>query len=174
MANPSIPIEVNQNTGIWSTDGLPMVYMPRHFFLNTHFAIEEALTEKLYAKTLYSAGHKSAWDWCNNESRTHRLSGFDVFRHYVSRFSQRGWGQFTVTALEEKNGTADICLKHSVFVEHCGADVGRNLCYMYTGWFAGALEWAGQETGKFCSLTSYEASCAANGAKQCLFKIRPS
>ena len=67
MANPIIPIQVDQNTGIWSTDGLPMIYMPRHFFLNTHFAVEDALTEELYAKQLYTAGYKSAWDWCENE-----------------------------------------------------------------------------------------------------------
>ena len=174
MANPSIPIEVDQNTGIWSTDGLPMIYMPRHFFLNTHFAAEDALTEDLYAEQLYTTGHKSAWNWSENESRTHYISGFEVFHHYVSRISQRGWGQFTVTALDEKNAIADIRLKHSVFVEHCGADAGRNLCYMYAGWFAGALEWASQETGQSCSLISYEALCAANGAQHCLFKVRPS
>jgi len=128
MAGPSIPIKVDQNTGVWSTDGLPMIYMPRHFFLNMHFAVEDALTVELYAKKLYAAGHKSAWDWCKDESRTHCLSGFEVFHHYVSRISQRGWGQFTVTALDEKNAITDIQLKHSVFVEDCGANADRNLC----------------------------------------------
>jgi hypothetical protein len=31
MANPSVPIKIDPDTGIWSTDGLPMIYMPRHF-----------------------------------------------------------------------------------------------------------------------------------------------
>ena len=32
MESPKIPIEIDPDTGIWSTNGLPMIYMPRHFF----------------------------------------------------------------------------------------------------------------------------------------------
>ena len=134
MENPSIPIKVDPDTGIWSTNGLPMIYMPRHFFVNALF---------------------------------------DVFHHYIRSISQRGWGQFAVVSLDESNGAADIRLMHSVFVEHCGTNGSRNLCYMYSGWFAGSLEWAGQASSQRYSLVSYEASCAGNGAEHCLFKIRP-
>ena len=173
MENPSIPIKVDPDTGIWSTNGLPMIYMPRHFFVNAHFAAESALTEEIYARQLYAAGHKSAWFWCEKESEAQRLSGIDVFHHYIHSISQRGWGQFSVMSLDESSGAADIRLKHSVFVEHCGTNGSRNLCYMYSGWFAGSLEWAGQASSQCYSLVSYEASCAANGAEHCLFKIRP-
>ena len=40
---PQVPIEVDESTGVWTTDGLPMLYVPRHFFVNNHTAIEEAL-----------------------------------------------------------------------------------------------------------------------------------
>jgi hypothetical protein len=50
MANPSVPIKIDPDTGIWSTDGLPMIYMPRHFFVNNHLAIEAALSEEVYAQ----------------------------------------------------------------------------------------------------------------------------
>ena len=79
MADPSIPIEVDQNTGIWSTDGLTMIYMPRHFFLNTHFAAEDALTEDLYAEQLYTTGHKAAWDWSENEWINYYFKSFAFF-----------------------------------------------------------------------------------------------
>lgn len=32
MAAPEVPIEVDPVTGVWRTDGLPMVYLPRHFW----------------------------------------------------------------------------------------------------------------------------------------------
>ena len=37
------PIDVDADTGVWSTNGLPMLYVPRHFFINNHLAIEAAL-----------------------------------------------------------------------------------------------------------------------------------
>ena len=40
---PSLPIDVDEHTGVWRTDGLPMLYVPRHFFTNNHVAIEAAL-----------------------------------------------------------------------------------------------------------------------------------
>jgi hypothetical protein len=43
MSTPQIPIEVDDETGVWSTNGLPMLFMPRHFFINNHLASEKAL-----------------------------------------------------------------------------------------------------------------------------------
>ena len=36
MPKPEVPIDVNASTGVWETDGLPMLYVPRHFFINNH------------------------------------------------------------------------------------------------------------------------------------------
>ncbi|MDA0231550.1 MAG: DUF5943 domain-containing protein [Proteobacteria bacterium] len=174
MVKPEIPIEVDPETGIWSTDGLPMIYMPRHFFVNNHLAVEAALGEEVYSRQLYDAGHKSAWVWCEKEAATHGLEGLEVFHHYMRRISQRGWGRFTVVSVDGESGAADVRLDHSVFVEHCGTDAGRKLCYMYAGWFAGSLEWVVQTTGRRFTLTSHEALCRADGAEHCLFAVRPA
>ena len=37
---PEVPIEVDSATGEWSVDGVPMILVPRHFFLNNHLAVE--------------------------------------------------------------------------------------------------------------------------------------
>lgn len=78
-------------------------------------AVQVAIGEEVYAQQLYTAGHKSAWDWCESESVTHHLTGLDVFHHYMNRISQRGWGQFTVISFDGNNDTSDIRLEHSVF-----------------------------------------------------------
>ena len=43
MGSPEVPIDVDPETGIWRTDGLPMIYLPRHFLVNNHLAVEAAL-----------------------------------------------------------------------------------------------------------------------------------
>ncbi|HBQ8682966.1 TPA: hydrocarbon binding protein, partial [Klebsiella pneumoniae] len=46
---PQLPIEVDSETGVWTTDALPMLYVPRHFFVNNHMGIEEVLGADAYA-----------------------------------------------------------------------------------------------------------------------------
>jgi predicted hydrocarbon binding protein len=172
--SPEIPIDVDPATGVWSTDGLPMIYLPRHFFVNNHRAVEEVLGVELNAAQLYSAGYKSAWTWCEKEAATHGLRGLDVFRHYMKRISQRGWGRFTIEQLNERTGAATVRLDHSVFVQEYGRNIGRRVCYMYAGWFPGSLEWAGRDGGLHWKLACDEAQCAAEGQHDhCRFVTQP-
>lgn len=172
---PEVPIGVDPETGIWMTDGVPMIYLPRHFHVNHLDAFEAAMGREAFDKVVYAAGHRSAWQWCEKESRTHGLRGTDVFVHYMKRISQRGWGRFTVQSLDRDTGAAAIRLEHSVYVEHHGRDVGRKLCHAFEGWFAGALEWSGRDTGRDWRLVSSETQCAGTGGhRHCLFDVRSS
>ena len=114
--NPQVPIDVDEKTGVWTTDALPMLYVPRHFLVNNHEAVEQALGREAYAAILYAAGHKSAYYWCDREARQHGIRGVDVFAHYLTRISQRGWGQFSIAGIDPERATADIELRHSAFV----------------------------------------------------------
>lgn len=89
---PELPIAVDDETGVWTSDALPMLYVPRHFFVNNHMAIEEEIGAERYAAILYKAGYKSAYYWCEKEAEAHGISGAAVFEHYMKRLSQRGWG----------------------------------------------------------------------------------
>lgn len=171
---PAIPIDVDERTGVWTTDGMPMIYMPRHFFLNNHSAVEAALGRDVYAKQLYDAGYLSAWQWCERESKTHGIRGVDVFRHYMKRVSQRGWAQFTIVAVDEGAGAATVRLDNSVFTFLEPRPEGKMTCYMFAGWFPGALEWAAKDTGKAWKLKGREVQCACDGEHDhCLFEITP-
>lgn len=171
---PEVPIRVDPETGIWTTDGLPMIYLPRHFYVNHHDAFAAALGKESYALILYEAGHKSAWQWCDKESVKHGLSGGAVFLHYMKRISQRGWGKFTVEELDAATGRARVRLDHSIYVRHHGSDAGSGLCYGFAGWFPGSLEWVGCNLGLKWNLTASETQCAADGFHDhCIFSIRP-
>jgi predicted hydrocarbon binding protein len=170
---PEVPIEVDPETGVWTTDNLPMIYVPRHFFVNNHTSVEAALGREAYGKILYEAGHRSAWQWCEKEAATHGLGGLDVFNHYMKRLSQRGWGRFAVQDLDSRTGAARVRVDHSVFVCHYGT-VERRVCYMFAGWFPGALEWAGRNLGQSWKLACAEQQCAAEGRHDhCVFKTLP-
>jgi predicted hydrocarbon binding protein len=169
---PQVPIEVDAGTGQWSVDGVPMILVPRHFFVNNHAAVEAALGAEKYAEILFAAGHKSAYVWCEMEAKTHGLKGIAVFHHYMKRLSQRGWAQFTVESVEPQTGRARIRVEHSVFVQEKKAKA--KACYMFRGWFPGSLEWVAASARKKLKLTSTETQCAAEGRHDhCIFETRP-
>ena len=170
---PEVPIEVDNRTGVWTTDGLPMLYVPRHFFINNHVAIEASLGAEKYAEVLYQAGYKSAWYWCEKESKQHDISGDAVFHHYMKRLSQRGWGLFTTEMLEIEEGRAQVRLDHSAFVYQMG-QVGRKVDYMYTGWFSGALDQISEANGYAVRTVAHQTQCAAElGMDFGLFEVEP-
>lgn len=174
MGEPQIPIDVDDNTGVWSTDGLPMLYMPRHFFINNHLSVEQALGRDRYASQLYDAGFRSAWTWCEHEARQHGLSGIAVFHHYMKRISQRGWGQFDGSGIDHKTCCGDVVLRNSCFVlqELEGSGAGGR-CYLFNGWFPGALAWIRGETAMGTELTCKETQCASEGHDRCIFTVTP-
>ena len=162
-----LPIEVDERTGIWTTDGLPMIYVPRHFFVNNHVEAEAAIGREAYAESLYKAGYRSAYYWCEQESKTHGLQGLAVYEHYLKRLSQRGWGQFTVDEIDIEEKRGQIALRNSIFVLE-QQDAGRAVCYMFEGFMTGALRYL-LDTDVATAITCTEEICAAAGHASCRF-----
>ncbi len=177
MGAPQLPIDVAEDSGIWTTDGLPMIYLPRHFFVNNHVEAEAAIGREAYAAGLYKGGYRSAYFWCEQESKTHGLQGLAVYEHYLKRLSQRGWGQFAFESVDAATGHARIALKHSVFVLAqgiAGVPVSADKsCYLFAGWFSGAMDWVAQATGATWRTHSSETQCAAEGHDHCVFTVQP-
>lgn len=170
---PRVEIDVDQVTGVWTTDGMPMVYMPRHFFLNNHAAVEMLVGRDRYAQQLYAAGEKSTSQWCANVASEHSLDGEAVFRLYLQRISDRGWGKFTLVDFDDDRGMAEIRLDHSLFV--LGQPERREyLCYPFAGWFAGGMNWLAGNRGHRYRTICRESKCAAAGHEACVFSILPA
>ena len=170
---PQLPIEVDSETGVWTTDALPMLYVPRHFFVNNHIGIEEEIGAERYAEILYKAGYKSAWHWCEKEAALHGLSGAAVFEHYMKRLSQRGWGLFKIEEIDVTKGTCRVRLDHSAFVYVYGK-VGSKVDYMFTGWFAGAMDQILAAAGSpIRTVAEQVQSAAEEGCDHGIFVTRP-
>lgn len=172
MANPQIPIDVDPETGIWRTDGLPMIYLPRHFLVNLQKGIEAALGVEAYRSMIYTSSDLSALQWCREEARTHGLAPVDTFRHYLKRLSQRGYGLFDIVALDEAAGTATVTVRNSAFALGYGPDAGRPVCYMFEGSFAGGMRYVLEATGRQQEPVCREVACAAEGYGECRFELR--
>ncbi|WP_017345479.1 DUF5943 domain-containing protein [Pantoea sp. A4] len=170
---PELPINVDSETGVWTSDALPMLYVPRHFFVNNHMAIEEEIGAEKYADILYKAGYKSAYYWCEKEAELHGIRGEAVFEHYMKRLSQRGWGFFITEAIDIEKGTARVRLENSAFVYQY-SKVDRKVDYMFTGWFAGAMDQVAQSLGFKISTRAVQTQSAAEHGKDVgIFEVSP-
>jgi hypothetical protein len=170
MGAPQIPIEVDESTGIWRTDGLAMVYLPRHFLVNNHLAVEEALGLEAYRRILQVATEKSALHWCRSEAKTHGLAPEATFHHYFKRLSQRGWGQFSVDRLDVAGRRGHLSLRNSLFALEAGAARGKPVCYMFEGFVTGAFRFLLGDDASM--VTCSEAQCVAEGSHEhCRFDV---
>lgn len=170
MADPQVPISVDPATGIWSTDGLPMIYMPRHFFVNYYAAMDRELGRERHAALLYQSSHKSAVEWAMAESKTHGLRDISVFRHYLARLSQRGWGLFTIDDVDLTGPSAKVRVDHSAFALQVGQS-GHTECSMFAGSLAGCLEWAAGDAGRPAHVIARETQCRSQGHAHCMFTV---
>ncbi len=171
MAQPQVPIDVDPETGIWRTDGLPMIYLPRHFLVNMQKGIEAAIGATAYREILYASSDLSALQWCRAEASTHGLAPVDTFRHYLKRLSQRGYGLLEITALDETAGTATVTVRHSAFALGYGAGTGRHVCYTFEGSFAGGMRYVLEMAGRAGQPVCREVACAAAGQAECRFEL---
>ena len=174
MAAPEVAIDVDEETGAWTTDGVAMIYTPRAFFVNIQKGIEQAVGIEAYAKLLYRAAYDATYPWCGVQAELHGLAGMDVFHHYLGRLSRRGWGKFSLIEANPEAGSARIRLDHSAIAAGFGGETGRPVCHMFLGAFDAAMDWVGESMGHATRVVTREAQCAAQANRDhCLFEIKP-
>ncbi|MDX3926195.1 MAG: DUF5943 domain-containing protein [Shinella sp.] len=169
---PTVKIDVSEATGVWETDGLPMVYVPRHFMLNIHNAVEDALGLSAYKSVLYDAGARAAYHWCKTQAENQNLDGVRVFEHYLERLTARGWGQFQIVDIDP-GASATITVKNSIYVLGGRPGPGHPVCYMFEGFFAGGFKYASQHPGSAPGeMDCKEVECEAMGFDRCKFELK--
>jgi predicted hydrocarbon binding protein len=150
-----------------------VILIPRHYWALLMQAVEARLGLD-GAAAVYAAGtYEAAYVWCEAEAATHGLAGVEVFHHYMQRMSARGWGRFTVEAVDAEAGTAGILLDHSAIALGYGGGQGRNVCHVFNAAFRGSMEYVAAAAGRRLTLESREVECAANGAARCRFEVTP-
>jgi hypothetical protein len=69
-----VPVRVDPETSKWSVDGVPMILVPRHFFVNNQRAVEELLGSEASSDLFREPGDRSVREWCAWEAETHNDS----------------------------------------------------------------------------------------------------
>ena len=174
MSDLPVPVKVDPETGIWTVDGQPMVLVPRHFWAFIQMECEKRFGVEATGAVFHEATYKAAKVWCAREAKTHGLIGVEVFRHYLRRVSNRGFGRFTIEAVDPEKGTASIRLDNSVYVAEYGRNAGRRVCYVFTAAFVGGMEYVAETAGRELKLMAEEVQCGAEGADHCRFVVRPA
>jgi predicted hydrocarbon binding protein len=174
MPAPEVLIDVEAGTGIWRTDGVPMVYTPRMFLVNMQRMMEEALGHDEFRRVIYASSETSAMQWCRDQAATQGLSPGETFRHYLRRLSQRGFGQVTIEALDVAAGTGTILVRNSAFALGYGAGTGRCVCHMFEGSFGGGMRYLMEAHGSTGAPWCEEVECLAAGAAACRFELQPA
>ena len=174
MADLPVPVVVNPETGGWSVDGQPMILVPRHFWAFIQMECERRFGIEGARAVFDAATYKAAKVWCAREAKTHGLDGIAVFRHYLKRVSQRGFGQFTIEKIDPEAGTATIRLDHSVYVAEYGPNAGRRVCYTFCSAFTGGMEYVAEAAGHPRALKAEEIQCGAEGADCCRYEVTPA
>ncbi|MDP0928912.1 DUF5943 domain-containing protein [Paracoccus onubensis] len=169
---PAVEIEVDEASGVWRTDGMPMLYVPRHFMVNMHREIEASLGRVAYGAVLDRSGAKSAFHWCERQAELLGASESEVFEHYLKRLSERGWGRFTVEILDLNRLTAEITLRDSIYVLEARDRATAPTCYMFEGFLIGAMQFVCAARGiRPDTISCRETQCAATGAPECRFEV---
>lgn len=167
---PAVDIEVDEDTGVWTTDGLPMLYIPRHFMLGIHDSVEQALGRERYRAVLSESGRASAYFWCKQQAQARQLDGIAAFRHYLDRLSARGWGRFELEDAAFDQGSATVKLVNSVYVLGRQRPAEEPACYMFEGFIVGGLTYLAEDKGlTFSSIVCREVQCQAMGHDACRF-----
>jgi Domain of unknown function (DUF5943) len=165
LAAPRVEITVDPETGTWTTDGMPMLYVPRHFLMGLLRTVREAIGEEPAQRHFARSGAEAAHRWCEMEARRTGWPAMEVFHHYMRRLSERGWGLFDGSRIDPMTGTGTVLLRHSSFVADAG--VGGKACGFCASWAVGALTWVGEAQGREWRLAGREARCAAEGFPTC-------
>lgn len=174
---PEIDIQVDPQTGIWTSDGLPMIYAPRHWFVGMHTRIEARMGRDAYADLLYGAGYDAAKIWCQSQADHFGLRGLDVLTLYLEKTSARGLAQFSLLHADIDAGRIEIGLRNCCYVLHnrhvtCGADSLDTLCYAFVGSFTGAADWVAADMGLDRFFNGRERECSGqHGVDMCVIEV---
>ena len=174
----NLNIEIDGNSGVWSTDGLPMIYAPRHWVIGIHKDVENALGRGTYQKLLYNSSYRAARQWCEQQSKYHNFSGVELLEYYLKVSSLRGLAQFSLMSYDMHAGVVKIELQHCCYVLHHRHVSGNKLsanteCYAFTGSFSGALTWIAESEHLNYKFIGVETECAAQtGKDKCVLEFK--
>jgi len=153
---------------------VPMLLMPRWFFVAIKKQVESRAGLDISRKVYYAAGYEGATLWAQTQMREAGLTGRQVMEQYLGSASIRGWGRFQILKFEEELGEGLFRLHHSAVAEEIG-DQEEMACDHIAGSVAGAVQAILDNTGyNKIKVVGREIKCESKGDRYCEFDVEPS
>jgi uncharacterized protein len=165
-----------QTNNIFLRDGKRAVYASEDFISGLHSGLEKEVGD---ASNLIM--YKCGFEWALNDMKRfaermrHEFGGgktdiWQMNKSFVMEcwwwpLTLEGWGGWTIDYSFEKQGMTFITIRNSA-VAMAMEQVGKPVCHMYAGLFAGALSFFQKE-----ELSSIEVQCYAMGNDSCKFLV---
>jgi len=153
-------------------DTVPMVLMPRWFFVAIKKQVEELSGDDISKQVYYNAGYEGATLWARTQIKEAGLSGKAIMEQYLGSASMRGWGRFTIMSFEMDEGKGHFQLYNSAVAEETGNSV-RTVCDHLPGSLAGAFQAILDHGGKTLKVIGRETKCMSQGNQWCEFIVEP-
>jgi membrane dipeptidase len=154
-------------------DSVPMVLLPRWFFVAIKRQIEELCDPETARQVYYRAGWEGATKWVHVQMDQAGLSGRAVLEQYMNSASLRGWGRLKITEYDEDAARVVVTLDNSAVAEEIG-QTGRAVCDHLPGSIAGAFHAILERAGRPKKLAGREINCLAKGDDRCEFEVGPA
>ena len=151
---------------------VPMVLMPRWFFVAIKKQVEGLAGQVVAKKVYYEAGYIGATLWARTHIKEAGISGRAVMEQYLGSATLRGWGRFEIVNFETGKGTGLFRLYHSAVAEETGRSPDV-VCDHLPGSLAGAFQTILDHENINLKVTGREIKCASNNHPWCEFIVEP-
>lgn len=166
------PLASDPETGQLSSEGQPMIVIPRRFFVYIQMAVEEQLGTAAAEKLYDEPTRKGARVWCEMHEKESGQAPMAVVRDYLDRVSRRGMGRLEISSIDEASCDGEFTVANSIFVAELGRANDRKVCYSFAAAFGGAMEYLRERRGLVAvAAESRERTCEAQGAHACRFQV---
>jgi predicted hydrocarbon binding protein len=151
---------------------VPMVLMPRWFFVAIKKQVEMLGGEEVARHVYYRAGYEGATLWAQTQIKEAGLSGRAVMEQYLGSAGLRGWGRFTILSFDIDAGKGRFRLDNSAVALETGHR-GKPVCDHLPGSLAGAFQAILDHGKKNLSVIGREIKCTGQGDPCCEFVVEP-
>jgi len=131
--------------GSLTLNGLPMILLPRHFFLYIMEQVEAVAGPEALGRIYRKAGFDGAVTFCRRYAEVHHTQPRATVAGYLDEMSHRGWGRFEIVALDERVGRLEVRLYNSAL---SSARLRAPRHEVWVGAMEGAMSYLAESMGR--------------------------
>jgi len=120
MTKLPVPVDIDNESGAWMSEGQPMILIPRRFWVFVQKQAEEQFGLVATAELFNHATRKGTRVWCEQEELRSGACREEVLKRYFDRVSARGMGRFAIKSIDVDTGHLAVELHNSIYVAEYG------------------------------------------------------